>query len=91
MNIKPTNVWKAPMFCTGVCTITLVLSLVQLFVLGSVTHGGPTPGAALFGGLVPLICFLPMAFWFVAENQKQTHEYIVSLETRIKELEADRS
>ena len=82
MNPNSTSVWKAPIFCAAISAVTVAESFALLVFTVPAAHGGTT-----FVGMIPFICFMPMAFWIGANAQKQTRDHIAALEARIKQLE----
>ena len=68
---------RAFRFAAILCAITVIGNLVGMFATGSSDVA-----------ILPFLCFLPMAFWFVDHTMQQTREYIEKLESRIRELES---
>jgi hypothetical protein len=60
-----------------------VLSLIT--VLASL--GGYRSGGSETAGLIPFLCFFPLAIMFVCQAQRQAVGYIRALEQRVEELE----
>jgi hypothetical protein len=60
-------------------------------VLSAIVMTGNIAGAFLTGradaGMIALVGFLPMAFWFAAASHRQTREYVITLEARVRQLE----
>ncbi len=79
MTSKPMSVWVACGFSTALSVIAVVGNLAGLIAYGKSD-----------AGMIPFLCFLPMAFYFTAEAQRQTRDYVTALETRVRELEADK-
>jgi hypothetical protein len=70
------SVW----FAAAICAITLIMNLFTY------SQGwGPS-----LGGLIPFLCFLPMAFFFAAIPDRATLEYVKTLEARIERLELEK-
>lgn len=74
---RPINIWLPWIFSIVLSVIVLVGNVAGSFATG-----------ATDAGMIALICFLPMTFFFVAAAQKQTCEHIRDLESRIHQLEA---
>jgi len=72
--MKAPGPWAAFGFCTALCGIVLVASLVR-----------PSPGLS-----ISLLVFLPMCFFVVGMSLMQLQREIVALRERVAELEASR-
>ena len=80
MKLEPNNVWKSFYFSAAMSVIFVVADVAGRFATGS-SHVG----------LTTFICFLPMAFWFAADAQRQTRQQVEALEARIRQLESDQT
>jgi hypothetical protein len=76
MQPKTASVWVPFIYSAVLSAITLIANIASAFITGQ-------PNA----GMIPFLAFLPMAFYFVAMSQKQHHNEIQALETRIRQLE----
>ena len=79
-SVQAYDVWGPVAFSAAISVITLVGNLVGSFTTGTSDNG-----------MMTLICFLPMIFYFASVSHKQTREHIKVLEARIQQLEADKA
>ena len=70
--------WLPMAFCTALCAIALATDIATPFMPGG---GGGTAWKPAF------FSFLPMVFFFLAMQEKQSRQRIAALEARMKELE----
>jgi len=70
--------WSSFRFAAWLCGIVLVGNLVGQFATGKTDTG-----------IIVLLCFLPMAFYFADASHSRTREQIEALETRIRQLEGN--
>lgn len=76
MSMTRGSMWSSFRFAAWLCGIVLVGNLVGQFTTGKTDTG-----------IIALLCFLPMAFYFADASHNRTREEIKTLETRIRQLE----
>jgi len=79
-SLQAYDVWAPVVFSAAISFITMVGNVAGSFATGSSDNG-----------IMTLIAFLPMAFYFASVSHKQTREHIKLLEARIQQMEADKA
>jgi hypothetical protein len=66
-------------FSAALCGIALVANIAGMAMTGRDT-----------AGMIPFLCFLPMAFWFTSAELRRMKEEAANLRERIARLEKER-